>query len=129
MSTKPNLLGVTAIKSLAVFIVGFITALVSQLADGFQKSDIFAIIPKALEAAGQSDVFKQIGPEVKDGVTHEELQEIVTAIKTKFVEANLGFENEPFYDELAAAIADAAVANAKVYYVVNKHVESKKKAV
>lgn len=119
--SKPNQLGVTAIKSLSVFIVGFITAMISQLADGFQKSDVFAIIPKALEAAGQAETFKQIGPEVKDGVTHSELAEIVAEVKAKFIEAKLGIENEPFFDELADAIADAAVANAKVYYVIAKY--------
>lgn len=124
--SKENKLGVTAIKSLAVFVVGFITALVSNLADGFQKSDIFAIVPKALEAAGQAETFKQIGPEVKDGVTHEELAAIVATVKNEFVKANLGVENEEYFDELAAAIADSAVANAKVYYVINKHVQSKK---
>lgn len=116
-----NQLGVNSIKTAALIVVGLITKSISSFADGVQASDFLNFIPDAMSAATNAGVFKNIGPEIQDGISEGEAEELKDAIKQAFIDAKLGIEKEAFVDALCAAVLDAVVSNLKVFYLVRVH--------
>lgn len=119
-TTKKDQLGVGSIKAALLIIVGMVTTSIKNFADGIQASDFLALIPEAMKAATQANVFKNIGPEIKDGISQEQMQELLTETKKAFISADLGITNEAFVDALAAAVIEAAIANLKIVYLARE---------
>lgn len=116
-------LGVGAVKSLALLVVSFIVQAVQSFKDGFQPSDLSDFVDEGMKAATSAGVFKNVGPEIKDGLSLEQATELKDAIKKAFVEAELGVEGEEFIDDLATDVLDACIANLKIYYRVKERRE------
>lgn len=113
-----NTLGVSSIKAAALIAVGLITKSISSFADGVQGSDFLGFLPDVMSAATNTGVFKNIGPEIQDGISEAEATELKDAIKNAFVDAKLGIEKEAFIDNLCATVLDAVISNLRIVYLV-----------
>lgn len=108
--------GVTAIKSFLTIILAFATQAIQSFADGVQGTDFADFFDEGIQLATNSKVFKELGPEIKDGLSEAEYKEVFDHVKNEFVKKQLGVKFEPQLDAFVTSVVDAALANAKAVY-------------